>query len=59
MIYTIDKKIIEMLTMLIHHQNKQLAEIIAEEENLPLHIVNLYVPCTYQIKKMLGEAGGL
>jgi len=53
--YTIDKKIIEMLVMLIHQQNIQLSEIIAEEENLPLHLVNMYVPRTYQIKNMLSN----
>jgi hypothetical protein len=51
--HTIDKKFIEILVMLIHQQNKQLATIIAEKENLPLHIVNLHVPPTYKIKNML------
>jgi hypothetical protein len=55
MSYTIDKKFIEILTMLIHNQNKQLAEIIAEEEGLPLHLVNLYVPSTYKIKQMFSH----
>ena len=55
MSYTIDKKIIEILTMLIHQQNRQLAQIIAEEENMPLHLVNMYVPSTHKIKQLLGS----
>ena len=42
-----------MLVMLIHQQNQQLAKIIAEDENLPLHIVHQYVPSTHKIKQML------
>lgn len=55
MVYTIDKKYLDMLVMLIHQQNLQLAKIIAEEENMPLHLVNMYVPTTAAIKKMLGN----
>jgi hypothetical protein len=52
--YTIDKKFLEMLVMLIHQQNMQLAKIISEEEGLPYHLVCMYVPSTHQIKQMLG-----
>lgn len=51
--YTIDKTFLNMLVMLIHQQNQQLAKIIAEDENLPLHIVHQYVPSTHKIKQML------
>ena len=51
----IDKKFLEMLVLLIHQQNKQLAKIIAEEENLPLHLVDMYVPSTHKIMQMLGS----
>jgi len=52
---TIDKKMIDFLVMLVHQQNLQLAKIIAEEENLPLHLVNMYVPSTHKIKQMLAS----
>lgn len=46
-----------MLCLLIHNQNKQLAMIIAEEENLPLHLVCMYVPSTHKVKQMLNTGG--
>jgi hypothetical protein len=51
--HSLDKKFLEMLIMLIHQQNKQLAKIISEEESLPLHLVELYVPSTHNIRQLL------
>lgn len=51
--HTIDKKLLEMLCLLIHNQNRQLAMIIAEEEDLPLHVVSMYVPSTHRVKQLL------
>lgn len=51
--HTLDKKFLEIIVMLVHQQNKQLAKIIAEEENLPLHIVEMYVPSTHKIRQLL------
>lgn len=53
--HTIDKKFLEILVLLIHQQNLQLAKIIADEEELPLHLVNIYIPSTHKIKQMLGN----
>lgn len=52
--YTIDKKFLDMLVMLIHLQNQQLAKIISDEENIPLHLVLQHVPSTHKIKTMIG-----
>jgi hypothetical protein len=50
MIHIIDKKFLEMLVMLVHQQNVQLANIIADEEGkLILH----RIPSTYKIKQLL------
>ena len=54
--HTIDKKILEMLCLLIHNQNRQLAMIIAEEENLPLHLVCMHVPSTHKVKQLLNTS---
>jgi hypothetical protein len=51
--HTLDKKLLEIIVLLVHQQNKQLAKIIAEEENMPLHLVEMYVPSTHQIKQLL------
>ena len=51
--YSLDKKFLEMLVLLLHNQNVQLAKIVSDEENLPLHRVISYVPSTHQIKQML------
>ena len=52
--HQIDKKFLEMLILLIHQQNEQLARIIAEEEGLPLHHVSMHIPSVHKIKQMLG-----
>lgn len=53
--YTIDKKFLDMLVMLIHLQNQQLAKIISDEENIPYHLITQYVPSTHKIKSMIGR----
>lgn len=53
--YTIDKKFLDMLIMLIHLQNQQLAKIISEEENIPYHLVLQYVPSTHKVKTLIGR----
>lgn len=53
--YTIDKKFLTILIMLIHLQNQQLAKIISDEENIPYHLVTQYVPSTHKIKTMIGR----
>lgn len=55
--HTFDKKLLEMLCILIHNQNRQLAMIIAEEEDLPLHAVSMYVPSTHKVKQLLNAVG--
>jgi len=51
--HILDKKFLEIIVLLIHQQNKQLAKIIAEEENMPIHLVEMYVPSTHEIKQLL------
>lgn len=53
--YTIDKKFLNMIVMLIHFQNQQLAKIISEEESIPYHLVSQYVPSTHKIQTMIGQ----
>lgn len=53
--YTIDKKFLNMIIMLVHFQNQQLAKIISEEESIPYHLVSQYVPSTHKIQTMIGR----
>lgn len=52
--HAIDRKFVDMLVLLIHEQNRQLADIIAEEEKLPYHLVRAYVPSTHKVRQMIG-----
>lgn len=54
----INTKFIEILANLILEQNKQLMQIIAEEENLGYKKTMNFLPSQYEIKKQLNQLVG-
>lgn len=51
----INTKFIEILAFLVLEQNKQLLQIIAEEEGIGYKKINNFLPSQYEIKKQLIE----
>lgn len=51
----INTKFVEILSNLLLEQNKQLLQIIAEEENLGYKKIKNFLPSQYQIKKQILE----
>lgn len=51
----INMKFIEILSNLVLEQNKQLLQIIAEEEKLGYKKVMNFLPSQYEIKKQLND----
>jgi hypothetical protein len=49
----INVKLVEMISNLLHEQNMQLLQIIAEEEKLPYRELSAMMPSRYEIKKEL------
>jgi hypothetical protein len=51
--YKLDSKFLEIITMIVRHQNEQLLEIIAENEKISKRHLAKYVPLKYDIKKAI------
>lgn len=53
----INIKLIEILSNLVLEQNKQLLQIIADEEGLSYHKIMNFLPSQYDIKEQLKNVG--
>ena len=51
-------KFVEILSRLVLEQNKQLLQIIADEEGISYNKINNFLPSSYELKKQLMSLQG-